>query len=244
MRSKIHLLERSDSDTLQLERGEYQRIDIEQFAQMGGEILIAPLQAIGRGFNILNAEKKAAFGAIFFLTRPMPHPHDMPAIAQEINRRTHDWVADPDFQTWQLEDSVYRTALELRKVTKRYWRDIESRKYYRQLHDEEDTDWPTTLPRINANPRRDLAATTAGRLIQAVGRLLRGDVPFHGYFVDAAWAPNRARQLLTGTTQEDTEYTSLLHQIIALLEEYTSDDVGNELYGLISQKLSHTRNLY
>ena len=58
--------------------GTLPRVDIEQFAETGGEVLVAPLQAIGRGFNILNSQSKAAFGAIYFLTRPMPHPTTPP----------------------------------------------------------------------------------------------------------------------------------------------------------------------
>ncbi len=46
------------------------------------------MNAIGRGFNILNANGKVAFGAVYFLTRPYPYPHDTQAIAQEMNRRT------------------------------------------------------------------------------------------------------------------------------------------------------------
>lgn len=67
------------------------RADIEQFSRSGGRVLVAPLSAIGRGFNILNTNGKAAFGAVYFLTRPYPHPHDTQAIAQEVNRRTLDW---------------------------------------------------------------------------------------------------------------------------------------------------------
>ncbi len=55
------------------------------------------MNAIGRGFNILNANGKAAFGAIYFLTRPYPHPHDTQAIAQEMNRRALDWADKADF---------------------------------------------------------------------------------------------------------------------------------------------------
>ena len=36
------------------------RSDIEDFAQTNGKILIAPLRAIGRGYNILNQNGKAA----------------------------------------------------------------------------------------------------------------------------------------------------------------------------------------
>jgi len=57
------------------------------------------------------------------------------------------------------------------------------RSYYHTLkHEDEKND--TTY-----SERFDLAATTAGHIIQACGRLLRGGVPFHAYFADAAGHP-------------------------------------------------------
>ncbi|MEH2073574.1 MAG: hypothetical protein V7K57_04165 [Nostoc sp.] len=55
------------------DKGALNRADIETFGQTKGEILVAPMNAIGRGFNILNANGKAAFGSVYFLTRPYPH---------------------------------------------------------------------------------------------------------------------------------------------------------------------------
>src|SRR6266511_2878104 len=139
MASQIYYLERSTVDDHDEEAENEQfktglgRVDIELFARMNGKILIAPLQAIGRAFNILNEAEKAAFGAVYFLTRPMPHPHDVPAIAQEINRRTQDWFEDPNFVAWQEGDGVYQRGIELRRQAEDYWRRVESRKYYWQL---------------------------------------------------------------------------------------------------------------
>ncbi|MBD2036843.1 hypothetical protein H6F76_17685 [Leptolyngbya sp. FACHB-321] len=45
----------------------------------------------------MNANGKAAFGAVYFLTRPSPHPHNTQAIAQELNRRALDGADNPDF---------------------------------------------------------------------------------------------------------------------------------------------------
>lgn len=72
-------------------------------------------------------------------------------------------------------------------------------------------------------PRKDLAATTLGYIIQAVGRLLRGGVPFRAYFVDAAWGPVNAKT--PGVA--DTPKTSLLTAMIQLLAEYVAGDDKN-----------------
>ena len=198
------------------------RADIEQFAHRHDAcVLIAPLNAVGRGFNILNAHGRAAFGAVYFLTRPYPHPHDAPAVARELNRRTFDWLRDEDQEAWQA-DGLLGKANAARRQALRYWRQAESRSYYSTLYDD---------PALGAYPRRDLAATTLGYVIQAMGRLLRGGVPFHAFFVDAAWAPNNAAPR-TGTQQPDAPETSLLAAMIERLRVYTSDDdpVGQALY--------------
>lgn len=105
----------------------------------------------------------------------------------------------------------------MRRRAAQYWRSAEQRSYYNTLRNDKE---------LYAFPRRDLAATTAGLIIQAVGRLLRGGVPFHAYFIDAAWAPNYAKDKTA-----ETPRTSLLAAIIDLLEDYVHDDpVGNALY--------------
>jgi hypothetical protein len=248
MADKIHYLESSgnqedETDNDDQIRTSLQRVDIEKFAQGNGKILVAPLQAIGRRFNILNAHGKAAFGAVYFLTRPMPHPHDVPAIAQELNRRTQDWFEDDEFIAWKEGDSVYARGNELRRCSEDYWRRVELRKWYSQLHDEKDNpDMGADKTKLHANPRRDLAATTAGKVIQAVGRLMRGNVPFHAYFVDAAWGPQQAQRLNGKDTNLDTPRTSLLAALIDVMAEYAESPVGRALYKPLLEKLEQTQD--
>lgn len=211
--------------------GALNRADIETFAQTGGKIFVAPMNAIGRGFNILNVNGKAAFGAVYFLTRPYPHPHDTQAIAQEMNRRALDWAEQPNFMAWQ-RDGVTQRAENVRQQSALYWRLVEQRSYYKTLR---------TNEQLLAFPRLDLAATTAGKIIQAVGRLLRGGVPFHAYFVDAAWAPNNADPDIH---EPDTEETSLLVAMILCMCDYVSEDrVGNALYKPLADALEKIENL-
>jgi len=47
-------------------KGKLLRGDIELFARTGGHILIAPLQAIGRGYNILNSAGKRLLDRFIF----------------------------------------------------------------------------------------------------------------------------------------------------------------------------------
>ena len=205
------------------------RSDIEDFVRTNGKVLIAPMQAIGRGYNILNQYGKAAFGAIYFLTRPMPYPADTQAIARELNRRTLDWCQDANLPIWQ-GPLLYQQALVLREKASTYWREAELRTYYHTLkHEDENHD--TTY-----SERFDLAATTAGHIIQACGRLLRGGVPFHAFFVDAAWAPKTAKD----NTITETSQSSLLTAMMEVLQQYIQRTYfGYELYAPIGSALNH-----
>ena len=247
-RGSIYHLARSheaEDDTLNTEASAdsrsrpLKRSDIEAFAQMNGQVLVAPLSAIGRGFNILNRHRKAAFGAVYFLTRPYPHPHDTQLIAQELSRRATDWVQDPAFSAWE-EDGVTQRAEALRRIAISYWRSVEQRSYYRTLIDDDERE--SNEETFGAFPRKDLAATTVGLIIQAAGRLLRGGVPFKGYFIDAAWAPESA---WPDSEDHDTDRTSLLVAMILRLCDYASEQntVGNALYEPLANALERTEGL-
>ncbi|MBC8139242.1 MAG: hypothetical protein H8F28_25490 [Fibrella sp.] len=222
-----------DSETI------LQRTDIETFAQTGGRVLVAPIGAIGRGFNILNQEDPpiAAFGAVYFLVRPYPHPDDMTALAREINRRTLDWANCEEFSPWN-QATIEGKFRSLRRVANEYWHDMERRKYWSTLHDR--SSWM-------CEPRKDLAAFTAGIIVQAAGRLLRGGVPFHAFFCDAAFAPNAAKWYCEGgegdhPDEPDAPVNSLLAAVIDLLREQVANDtVAKMLYEPLANALCDFR---
>jgi pPIWI RE three-gene island domain Z len=244
MREQIrHLVSDNAEKSKRTKPGALIRADIEIFGQTNGKILIAPTNSIGRGFNILNSKGKAAFGAVYFLTRPYPHADDTQAIAQEMNRRAYDWLAKEDFIAWQQGDGIAHRAELLRTTANRYWRSVEQRSYYKTLRDNEN---------LCAFPRYDLAATTLGRIIQAVGRLIRGGVPFHGYFVDSAWADNSAKKLAAtrvgddpDSIDNDTEENSLLVATILRICTYAEDNsVGNALYKPLAVALENIEDVF
>ena len=65
----VHLV--SDDDEFESEwRTHHRRLQrgmVDRFAHTGAWLLIAPLLAVERGHNILNEDKKAAIGAVYFL---------------------------------------------------------------------------------------------------------------------------------------------------------------------------------
>jgi len=219
----IFFLKRSDDNEdllfFHAEKDSIERSGIEHFANTSGRILIAPISAIGRGYNILNnsSPRVAAFGSVLFLTRPMPHPYDIQRFAAELNARALQWCQDGTIPAWSRA-RLSEKAEEFRRYAKVYWRRAETRYGYRSLRlwEGESTDY---------DPRRDLAATTLGQVIQATGRLLRGGVPFRAYFVDAKWAPNSAIWFDEGDAV-DTPENSLLAELVRVFREYVTHPLG------------------
>ncbi|HEU5378030.1 MAG TPA: hypothetical protein VFV38_21625 [Ktedonobacteraceae bacterium] len=201
----------------------WNRSDFERFGETeAGTILVAPMQAIGRGYNALNEQNIAAFGAIYFLTRPMPHPFDTQAQASEMNKTVLDWCHNPNHRLWRYKN-ISHMAVALRSEAYRLWYEMDHRFGYRAL---------------SVEKKKDLAATTAGLVMQACGRLVRGGVPFDAYFVDAAWAPRSARK----GKDKDTPQTSLLAALIAVLLDYAKDPLGEALLGPYVQALKKINN--
>jgi hypothetical protein len=192
--------------------------DIERFTKVTrGRILIAPLQAIGRGYNILNEERVAAFGSVYFLIRPMQVPFDLLARAQWLNRRTLDWCDDASNEVWKAPTFLQKGE-KLRLKAHKEWDEYEGSSLNSRYG----------FLRLDQERKRNLAAYTAAMVIQACGRLLRGGVPFRAYFVDAAWAPKSADP---NTVEKDTPEGSLLLAMIEVLETYCRQDpIARSLY--------------
>jgi hypothetical protein len=208
------------------------RASIENVASSETRILVAPLSAIGRGHNILTLDRtKAAFGATYFVVRPLNPPGDVNGIAAEINNYGAKWLNpdNPDERIAQMQ-YISEQETELRRLALEYWHHAEQRTYY---------------SRLNPQERHDLGATTLGRFVQAAGRLVRGGVPMLVHFVDAAWAPISADRIAGKHRKSDTPQTSLLVEMVCRLRAYTQP---HDLYGSILYQpftgLLHTQNLY
>jgi hypothetical protein len=60
---------------------------ITKFPESGDDILVAAEMAIQRGYNILNANRTLALGAVFYLARIHPPPTDPKFPLSLINQR-------------------------------------------------------------------------------------------------------------------------------------------------------------
>lgn len=190
------------------------------------KILVAPIGAIGRGYNIVSPlTGRAAYGSIYFLIRPMTPPFDAMTMVSGINHKLDRWLK-PDAVLWRERESTILSQMNLlRGKAREAWQAMERGQFYR-LMDEID--------------RQELAATTASSIIQACGRLVRGGVPFRAYFVDASWVngiPVEGEDIIA-----KPKY-SLLAAVAERLLTYASGDIGNVLYGAFCDGLKNPQGL-
>lgn len=193
------------------------------------DILIFPMNAIGRGVNIVYREgprtNKAMLGSLYFLTRPHPRQDDLGLIQGLIGRRSEAF----DNRRFPTPDE----ALEAMR---------------RERHD--------AVNEAKSMLRMPLVASRLGKyaepfvadqmiiILQTIGRAMRGDCPAHVYFVDAAWAPYSA----SGMT--DTATTSMLVMMQDILTACLAHpnpvmrDCYENLYLSFAHPLSAIANLH
>lgn len=159
-------------------------------------LLIFPMNAIGRGVNIVfqcgSRANKAMIGSLFFLTRPHPRGDSLQLIQGLVGRASQRFdrlrFTGPDVALQALRDQRQQTNRMVEHLL-----------------------------------RMPLVAQTLGEfsepfvadqmiiILQTIGRAMRGDCPAFVYFVDAAWAPSSARG------ERDTPRTSMLVMMQSIL---------------------------
>lgn len=195
------------------------RGDLATFAQdPEAEVLVAPLMAVERGHNILNAQRNAAFGLAMFLVRPHPVPDDLALAVYSVNdwaarfirnqRRDDDREGPATFgELVTRAGGLDRAALDFRHEARQEWRRLLTRRYM--------------VSRLPAWERRVFAWDQLVVLWQVIGRLVRGGVPARVVFVDAAFAPKTARAMRPGAVSPDLPLDEgLLRDLLAVLSPY------------------------
>lgn len=166
---------------------------ITKFPDSGDDILVAAEMAIQRGYNILNANRTAALGAVFYLARIHPPPTDPKFPLSLINQRAMDYLLDPAGSSLPLS-SIAEAAKKLGNRARADWYNLMSRPvFFRRLDDR------TERPAFVAN-----ALVPMG---QTIGRSIRGHQPTHVILTDAAFAPRHADP---DERAPDTRRTSLI----------------------------------
>ncbi|MFJ2033742.1 hypothetical protein [Streptosporangium sp. NPDC087985] len=240
-RGRVRVLVADDADLEQAVRGggpgsdgrihaaAVRRGDLASFADdPDAELLVAPLMAIERGHNILNAQRTAAFGTVLFLARPHPRPDDLSLAIFAVN----DWVArfvrdHPNLGGATFGELVAKAGsldaagLAFRHEARREWRRLLSRRY--------------VYSRLGPAEKQSFAWDQLVAIWQVIGRLVRGGVPARVVFVDARFAPGYAAATAPGVGTAQSARLSgpgdgLLAELRAVLAPYFVADADLGLF--------------
>lgn len=194
-----------------------------QFAELKARFLVAPLQAIERGHNILVGQE-GAIGSVYFLIRPLPVPGDPYTAVQRLN-------------AWAYAQSATMRGQELTEVGKTLRE--EARKRWDEALGEPETYFGTT-------DREALLWTQLVLVWQCIGRLLRGGASARVHFVDAKWA-----EVTSGLRPgaRDTEATSMLVGFRSILHQALNQadpaqrNICSLLYGPLATALESLKEV-
>jgi len=169
-------------------------------------VVVFPLQALGRGVNIVfrtdDADNgTAAIGNVYFLIRPHPTVDDLSLMISNVARQTEmfDQQRFPDQTLLEVQGHY----LEARKKLYASTMNLLSRSMS-----------ASRLPEIFLKP---FAANLLIPILQTIGRAIRRSRPAEVFFVDAAWAPKSA------AGDADDERSSVLVGMQDLLSGYLTD---------------------
>lgn len=218
-RGKVRYLRRAGSDT----RTDH-AISASEVESLGfddsWDILIFPMNAIGRGVNIVYRQgprtDKAMIGSLYFLTRPHPRQDDLGLIQGLIGRRSEAF----DSQRFSnLDTALQALAVERKKA-------IDEAKAMLRM--------PLVASRLG-HYAKPFVADQMIIILQTIGRAMRGDCPAFVYFVDAAWAPHSAKG------EADSDRSSMLVMMQSILQEclHHSDPTLRECYSNLYTSFAH-----
>lgn len=193
-------------------------------------ILVAPMQVVARGHNILNGENRAAIASIYFLHRPHPRPDDLAAVIGRLNRYgverfDQGMEKHPEHPDERLSQRARRMRYAATNIV-RY--SLYSRSGYSELSAEYQAQfaWDMLTP-----------------LWQTIGRGIRNGCPVHIGFVDRQFAP------LSFDGATDSPQSSVLVQTLRQLDiamassNPTAKTLANLLYQPFRDALSKTKGL-
>jgi hypothetical protein len=192
------------------------------------DLLIFPMNAIGRGVNIVYRfgprADKAMLGTLFFLTRPHPRAESLQLIQGLVGRASETF-----------DRSLFATTEDALRALKSARREVAGM--------------------LKGLLRLPLAAQALGKyaepfvadqmiiILQTIGRAMRGDCPAFVNFVDAAWAPRSA------IGQADSARTSMLVMMRRILQvclthpDPSKRQCYENLYQTFSVPMSNIENL-
>jgi len=186
----LHPDEDESLDSWLIRRGEVERLRYRE-----ADILVAPLLAIQRGFNILDEAGGALLGSAFFLVRPYPVPDDLGQHVIGMNHWALNLLKSYDYQLPLFFGTSVRERMgELRRQAYAEWnRRLSTGRY--------------GLEGLSPELYRQLLWDQFVVVWQTVGRLVRRGREARVFFVDAAFHPHgRGRSMLQGWAEILSKY--------------------------------------
>lgn len=196
------------------------------------DVIVFPISAIGRGVNIVFKDNpddngKAAVGALYFLTRPHPAAGDLGLMISLLAKQTE--TLDRKDLSGQTLTEVTRFFNTERSIIFTRIANLLAR--------------PMQASSLDNRSRRNFAANLLVPILQTIGRGMRRSMPVEVYFIDAAWAPESARDL------PETEQSSILVNMRDVLYGcLNTTDPGEQavyqaLYGVFAEAFTDIRGL-
>lgn len=193
------------------------RGEIEQFRDTDCEILVAPLKAIERGYNIVDEDGNAILGTVFFLVRPAHSPLNLYPLIMGIYHRV--------MKECHRNNEI--SPLQLRK-----WKNCWRNEWYVRLQ--------CTNAGLSNLPIQWYNEQIWDQFVmvwQTIGRLVRGGNSCHVYFVDAAFRPDDGRQMLTDWhamlkkyIQSSDSTEKILAELLFMPAYKAFKEMGEEIY--------------
>ena len=184
------------------------RSEIADFSDHSADIMVAPAQAIERGYNIVDKDGHSAFGSVFFLVRPMEVPDEISSKCTKLNGylERHCVLSG--------KKNAFDRAAKLRSEATRQWSLMERQ-------------GKMQLSSLDPVMKLDVTASLFVLILQIFGRLCRitdGSMPApRVYFADGAFR----------RSEKNTAGYDLLNELI----DYLDSMIDNKETGKIAETL-------
>lgn len=191
-------------------------------------VLVAPLQVVSRGHNILNDDGKAAVSSIYFLHRPHPRPDDMAPVIGRLNRFAMERHEHGLSRQDEAEDVPSRMR-RLRYAASSIVREgIDRRSGYAGLppHHKAQFAWDLLTP-----------------LWQTIGRGIRNGCPVQVGFIDRQFAPRSFEDGVEADTGASSVLVQMVEELRFAMEDPNEGDIATRLYAPFLGALERTRGL-
>lgn len=191
---------------------DFSRAELERFREENADILIAPMLAISRGYNILDESNSSLFGSVFFLIRPYPIPHDLTYLVQFLHGTLPRFLSK-----LKAEKLSYANATtQLRR---------DSNQLFHKLYHKPDY-WTI----LDDDERKTIGWYTFVPVWQTIGRLLRNGTDARVFYCDAKF---RARprdevgQSMLEIWEDMLDLHADRHEIISLYGPFIRNPIHN-----------------